>query len=213
MAKLSAEEPDALMHARPGPWEPWRVTARATQPEVSCSACGAGMLAALYLQASPSDAPLHPGPVRRGVARPLRRHPPWPGRPRRPARGGTTGAPKTTLCFRKQGTVPSSAPSGLLPALVITPPSTSRWETSGAVRACGGGGKTKPRGGIPARPGCRILRAVALGRWGVGGWRQGQDRRPGNAMGGRGRCPAPTVRHGWGNAARRRPGLLPPPGA
>src|SRR5262249_23943979 len=27
--KLSAEEPDALMHARPGPWEPWRVTARA----------------------------------------------------------------------------------------------------------------------------------------------------------------------------------------
>ena len=31
-AKLSAEEPDALMHARPGPWEPWRVTARATQP-------------------------------------------------------------------------------------------------------------------------------------------------------------------------------------
>ncbi len=32
MTKLSAEEPDALMHARPGPWEPWRVTARATQP-------------------------------------------------------------------------------------------------------------------------------------------------------------------------------------
>jgi hypothetical protein len=32
MANLSAEEPDALMHARPGPWEPWRVTARATQP-------------------------------------------------------------------------------------------------------------------------------------------------------------------------------------
>jgi hypothetical protein len=32
MAKLSVEEPDALMHARPGPWEPWRVTARATQP-------------------------------------------------------------------------------------------------------------------------------------------------------------------------------------
>ena len=30
-ANLSAEEPDALMHARPGPWEPWRVTARATQ--------------------------------------------------------------------------------------------------------------------------------------------------------------------------------------
>ena len=33
-AKLSAEEPDALMHARPGPWEPWRVTARATQPQL-----------------------------------------------------------------------------------------------------------------------------------------------------------------------------------
>ncbi len=33
MANLSVEEPDALMHARPGPWEPWRVTARATQPE------------------------------------------------------------------------------------------------------------------------------------------------------------------------------------
>ena len=33
MANLSAEEPDALTHARPGPWEPWRVTARATQPE------------------------------------------------------------------------------------------------------------------------------------------------------------------------------------
>src|SRR5262245_54085529 len=30
MAKLSAAEPDALLHARPGPWEPWRVTARAT---------------------------------------------------------------------------------------------------------------------------------------------------------------------------------------
>ena len=32
-AKLPAEEPDALMHARPGPWEPWRATARATQPD------------------------------------------------------------------------------------------------------------------------------------------------------------------------------------
>jgi hypothetical protein len=32
MANLSVEEPDALMRARPGPWEPWRVTARATQP-------------------------------------------------------------------------------------------------------------------------------------------------------------------------------------
>jgi hypothetical protein len=32
MAKLPAEEPDALMRARPGLWEPWRVTARATQP-------------------------------------------------------------------------------------------------------------------------------------------------------------------------------------
>jgi len=32
IASLSVEEPDALMRARPGPWEPWRVTARATQP-------------------------------------------------------------------------------------------------------------------------------------------------------------------------------------
>ena len=38
MAKLSAEEPDAFMHARPGPWEPWRVTARATRPECICLA-------------------------------------------------------------------------------------------------------------------------------------------------------------------------------
>jgi hypothetical protein len=30
--RLSAEEPDALMRARPGLWEPWRVTARATRP-------------------------------------------------------------------------------------------------------------------------------------------------------------------------------------
>jgi hypothetical protein len=33
MAKLLAEEPDALMRARPGLWEPWRVTAKATRPE------------------------------------------------------------------------------------------------------------------------------------------------------------------------------------
>ena len=33
MANLSAEEPDALMRARPGLWEPWRVTARATRPD------------------------------------------------------------------------------------------------------------------------------------------------------------------------------------
>jgi hypothetical protein len=39
VAKLSAEEPDALMHARPGPWEPWRVTARATQPGVRNAEC------------------------------------------------------------------------------------------------------------------------------------------------------------------------------
>jgi hypothetical protein len=32
MANLSDEEPDALMCARPGLWEPWRVTARATRP-------------------------------------------------------------------------------------------------------------------------------------------------------------------------------------
>jgi len=31
--RLSAEEPDALMCARPGPWEPWRATARATRPD------------------------------------------------------------------------------------------------------------------------------------------------------------------------------------
>jgi hypothetical protein len=33
MAKLLAEEPDALLRARPGLWEPWRVTAKATRPE------------------------------------------------------------------------------------------------------------------------------------------------------------------------------------
>ena len=33
MANLSVEEPDALMCARPGLWEPWRATARATRPE------------------------------------------------------------------------------------------------------------------------------------------------------------------------------------
>jgi len=33
--RLSAEEPDALMRARPGLWEPWRVTARATRPEAN----------------------------------------------------------------------------------------------------------------------------------------------------------------------------------
>ena len=33
MANLSVEEPDALMCARPGLWEPWWVTARATQPD------------------------------------------------------------------------------------------------------------------------------------------------------------------------------------
>jgi hypothetical protein len=37
MAKLSAEEPDALMCARPGLWEPWRATARATRPEARCA--------------------------------------------------------------------------------------------------------------------------------------------------------------------------------
>jgi hypothetical protein len=35
MANLSAEEPDALMRARPGLWEPWRVTARATQSDAN----------------------------------------------------------------------------------------------------------------------------------------------------------------------------------
>ena len=33
MAKLLAEEPDALMHARPDLWEPWRATAKATRPD------------------------------------------------------------------------------------------------------------------------------------------------------------------------------------
>ena len=32
MANLSVEEPYALMRARTGLWEPWRVTARATRP-------------------------------------------------------------------------------------------------------------------------------------------------------------------------------------
>jgi sulfatase modifying factor 1 len=32
MANLLVEEPDALMRARPGLWEPWWVTARATRP-------------------------------------------------------------------------------------------------------------------------------------------------------------------------------------
>lgn len=34
-ANLSVEEPDALMHARPGLWEPWGVIPRATRPEAS----------------------------------------------------------------------------------------------------------------------------------------------------------------------------------
>ena len=34
MANLSVEEPYALMRARTGLWEPWRVTARATRPAV-----------------------------------------------------------------------------------------------------------------------------------------------------------------------------------
>ena len=33
MAKLSVEEPDALMCARPGLREPWVVTPRATRPD------------------------------------------------------------------------------------------------------------------------------------------------------------------------------------
>ena len=35
MANLLVEEPDALMRARPGLWEPWWVTARATRPAAS----------------------------------------------------------------------------------------------------------------------------------------------------------------------------------
>jgi hypothetical protein len=34
MANLSVEEPDALMCARPGLWEPWRVTAGMGVPPV-----------------------------------------------------------------------------------------------------------------------------------------------------------------------------------
>ena len=37
MANLSVEEPYALMRARTGLWEPWRVTARATRPCASYS--------------------------------------------------------------------------------------------------------------------------------------------------------------------------------
>ena len=35
MANPSLEEPDALVCARPGLWEPWVVTLRATRPEIA----------------------------------------------------------------------------------------------------------------------------------------------------------------------------------
>jgi hypothetical protein len=92
------------------------------------------------------------------------------------------------------------------------------------------GGRTKAGGMIPAGPGCRILRAVALRRWSVSGWRRDQGRRPGNAMGGRGRCPAPAggtggatppgvgpafchpVARGASELKKTRRGRVPPPG-
>jgi hypothetical protein len=39
MANLLVEEPDALMRARPGLWEPWWVTARATRPSAANHLC------------------------------------------------------------------------------------------------------------------------------------------------------------------------------
>jgi hypothetical protein len=47
MANLSAEEPYALMRARTGLWEPWRVTARATRSDARFR----------------NDSPQHPGPL------------------------------------------------------------------------------------------------------------------------------------------------------
>ena len=43
MANLSVEEPDALVCARPGLWEPWRVTARATRPDVTLAPVLSGL--------------------------------------------------------------------------------------------------------------------------------------------------------------------------
>jgi hypothetical protein len=74
MANLSAEEPDALMHARPGPWEPWRLTARATQPEVhNAPALGTPRAYNVHLlwEARPLDqrVPLCDTPLRRKMTR------------------------------------------------------------------------------------------------------------------------------------------------
>jgi hypothetical protein len=49
---LSAEEPDALVRARPGLWEPWRVTARATRPGASS---GGGYKAATNVHVADSS--------------------------------------------------------------------------------------------------------------------------------------------------------------
>ena len=52
MVNLSAEEPDALMRARPGLWEPWRATARATRPGSTsgCVQCPRGHHLAIAVQ-------------------------------------------------------------------------------------------------------------------------------------------------------------------
>src|SRR5262249_57167794 len=42
MANLSAEEPDALMRARPGLWERWGATPSATRPEARNYGAGRG---------------------------------------------------------------------------------------------------------------------------------------------------------------------------
>jgi hypothetical protein len=60
MAKLSVEEPDALMHARPGPWEPWRVTARATQPEADNARASRGGNCRPQLMGQPRERDAHP---------------------------------------------------------------------------------------------------------------------------------------------------------
>ena len=63
MANLSVEEPYALMRARTGLWEPWRVTARATRPEAS-NACTFGAGGAVPSQApGPGRLLIGAGPV------------------------------------------------------------------------------------------------------------------------------------------------------
>ena len=62
MANLSVEEPYALMRARTGLWEPWRVTARATRPGsikptavLQTEACNAPRFDAQYMGLSSSQ--------------------------------------------------------------------------------------------------------------------------------------------------------------